>query len=254
MTALLRFLLVAALAVSCSSAFALDVPANMEQCQALCNQYFGGGTTPVTPPVTPPPTTTTPFPHKITFERSADQNNQKAAVLFRTLQDAQITGVSVNGEVARRGNPYKNCPVFLLTKDGNEYLRPLKFVIKMSDGKTYTATSGSSSTGGGGTNPAGYSKQEAFTSYGERNGGRKAWRIPKKGPAFGAKIKVVFSDGHTVYVNDTSHNYRESDGFVFKPGLGPNGTGDANTGTSHGGVYLHAPYGNKSMKATFYYN
>jgi len=96
-------------------------------------------------------------------------------------------------------------------------------------------------------------RSETFTSYGERNGGRKAWRINKKGPQFGKRIKVVFSNGHTVMVNDTSHNYREGDGFVFKPGIGPNGTGDSDTGTAHGGVYLHAPYGNKSNTVTFYF-
>lgn len=98
-----------------------------------------------------------------------------------------------------------------------------------------------------------YSHSSTYSSYGTRNGGRQAWRIPRKGPDFGAKIKVVFSDGHTVYVRDTSKNYRESDGFVFKPGIGPNGEGSANTGTAHGGVYLHAPYGNRSTQVTFYY-
>jgi len=95
---------------------------------------------------------------------------------------------------------------------------------------------------------------KSYKAYGQRNGGRWAWRIPEQGPDFGSKIKVVFSDGHTVYVEDTSHNYRESDGFVFKPGLGPNGEGEADTGTSHHGVYLHAPYKNNSQDVTFYFN
>lgn len=99
-----------------------------------------------------------------------------------------------------------------------------------------------------------YDQKETYTSYGTRNGGRQAWRIPKKGPAFGKKIKVVFSNGHTVYVNNTSRNYRESDGFVFKPGIGPNGEGVNNTGTAHGGVYLHAPYGNRSKQVTFHFH
>jgi hypothetical protein len=96
-------------------------------------------------------------------------------------------------------------------------------------------------------------RSATFTSYGVRNGGRQAWRISQKGPAFGKKIKVVFSNGHTVYVNNTSQNYRERDGFVFKPGIGPNGEGISDTGTSHGGVYLHAPYGNSSKRVTFYF-
>lgn len=88
-----------------------------------------------------------------------------------------------------------------------------------------------------------------YASYGTRNGGRQAWRIPQKGPEFGSRAKVVFSNGHTVMVPNTSRNYRESDGFVFKPGIGPNGDGADNTGTAHGGVYLHAPYGNHSTMA-----
>lgn len=88
-----------------------------------------------------------------------------------------------------------------------------------------------------------------YSSYGTRNGGRQAWRIPQKGPEFGSRVKVVFSNGHTVMVPNTSRNYRESDGFVFKPGIGPNGEGDDDTGTAHGGVYLHAPYGNHSQMA-----
>ena len=99
-----------------------------------------------------------------------------------------------------------------------------------------------------------YSQKATFTSYGTRNGGRQAWRIPGKGPSFGKQIKVVFSNGHTVYVKNTSKNYRESDGFVFKPGIGPNGHGVHDTGTAHGGVYLHAPYGNRSKQVTFHFN
>ena len=41
---------------------------------------------------------------------------------------------------------------------------------------------------------------------------------------------------------------------LFEPQRGPNGEGEDNTGTSHGGVYLHAPYGNNSKQVTFYYN
>lgn len=119
--------------------------------------------------------------------------------------------------------------------------------------KTETATD-SKDDGDDDDSESGYSHKATYTSYGVRNGGRQAWRISKKGPEFGRKIKIVFSDGHTVTVNNTSRNYRESDGFVFKPGLGPNGEGEENTGTAHGGVYLHAPYGNRSKQATIHYN
>lgn len=113
-----------------------------------------------------------------------------------------------------------------------------------------TATAAGSASG----DTAGYTHSAEYTSYGVRNGGRQAWRIPDSGPEFGKQLKVVFADGHTVTVKDTSHNYRESDGFVFKPGIGPNGEGSANTGTAHNGVYLHAPYGNKSQTVKFYWS
>ena len=105
------------------------------------------------------------------------------------MQDGSIVSVSVNGEVARKGVPYKGAPVFLLTKAGDQYARPLQFAIKMSDGQTYTAVSGADTTPG--SPVTGYKYQKTYTSYGERNGGRKAWRIPEQGPTFGANIKVL---------------------------------------------------------------
>lgn len=103
-------------------------------------------------------------------------------------------------------------------------------------------------------NSAAYSNSETFTSYGVRNGGRQAWRIPESGPEYANKLMIVFDDGHNVYVNDTSNNYRESDGFVFRPGIDDGGEGSNSTSTSHDGIYLHAPYGNNSQKATLYWS
>jgi len=240
----------------------------LQECNAACAQLFPGGPVvpPVTPPIVPPASKVCTMP--ITFERAADQNDQRAAVLFRTLQDSQVTAVSVNGEVARRGRPYKGCPVFLLENEGGQYKRPLKIVAQTSDGQTCTATSGSSDTPSGPSTPTtGYSKSKVFTSYGERNGGRKAWRISGKGPSYGSQIKFVFASGKEYTVKNTSKNCRgnnpdtcdipssqNKDGFVYKPGIGPNGEGDKDTGTSHGGIYLHAAYGDKSNTVTMYYN
>jgi hypothetical protein len=142
-----------------------------------------------------------------------------------------------------------------MTKSGENYKRPLEFVIKDNKGNTYSASSeDQEEESEGNETPTGeYRYKDTYTSYGVRNGGRQAWRVPKNGPAFGNKIKVVFSNGHTVFVNNTSQNYRESDGFVFKPGLG-NNTGSDGTGTTHHGVYLHAPYGNSSKTVTVYYS
>lgn len=111
-----------------------------------------------------------------------------------------------------------------------------------------------------------FKNKATFTSYGVRNGGRQAWRISGKGPSFGEPVKFVFSSGKTFTVKDTDKNCRDREdtcerdskaemyGFVFKPGIGPNGEGDSDTGTSHGGIYLHAPYGDSSKTVTLYYN
>lgn len=66
-----------------------------------------------------------------------------------------------------------------------------------------------------------YKNKATYTSYGTRNGGRQAWRIPMKGPEYGDTIKVVFADGHTVIVKDTSHNYRESRRLRLQAGYRP---------------------------------
>jgi len=110
-----------------------------------------------------------------------------------------------------------------------------------------------------------YNSKESYNSYGVRNG-RQAWRINKKGTSFGpGPIKFVFSSGKEFTVANTSKNCRDQAscsrnssapmyGFVYKPGIGPNGEGDSDTGTSHGGVYLHAPWKDSSTSVTIYYN
>jgi len=241
---------------------AISIPQSLNECNALCAQYFPGGTTiPVPDPVVPS-TGIKVFPHPITFERSTDQGNGSAGILFRTLQDGSVVSVSVNGEVARKGVPHKGAPVFLLIKSGDQYTRPLVFVIKMSDGVTYVANSGTSGETTGPATPGTYKNSVTYKAYGQRNGGRWAWRINKRGDSLGSgPVKFTFSDGLTFVVKDPNKNCRdredtcnrdsraEKDGFLYKPGNGlPNGTGDADRGTAHGGIYLHAPYGNNSKE------
>ena len=246
---------------------AVTIPQSLGECTALCNQYFPGGTVtppvdPVKPPVTPPVTTKT-FPHQITFERSTDQGNGSAGILFRTLAAGSVVAVSVNGEAAREGRPYKGAPVFLLTKSGDQYARPLVFVIWMADGQIYTAKSGTASEPGGPVTPGGFKNSATYNSYGVRNN-RQAWRISKRGDSLGAgPIKFIFSSGKTFTVKDPNKNCRDQEsscsrnskaemyGFLYKPGNGlPNGTGDADRGTAHGGIYVHSPFGDSSKSVT----
>jgi len=212
-----------------------------------------------------PPAGTKVFPWEITFERDSDQGNGAAAILFRTIPEGTVVSVSVNGEVARLGKSYKGASVFLMSKSGDNYSRPLKFIIKTADGQTWTATSGSEAPAGPATPTGEYKHKATYDSYGVRNG-RQAWRINKKGPDFGpGPVKFVFSSGKEFIVYNTSKNCRDVPkscgrnskapmyGFVFKPGIGPNGEGDSDTGTSHGGVYLHAPWKDNSKEVTVYW-
>jgi hypothetical protein len=215
--------------------------------------------------IVPQPGTIAVFPHKVTFENSADQAGGNAAILFRTIPDGTVKAVSVNGESATLGRPYKGASVFLLSKPGEQYSRPLKFSITTSDGKFWTATSGADTT----TPPVvtgDYKFKKTYSSYGIRNG-RQAWRIPEAGASFGKQVKFVFSSGKTFTVKDTAWNCRDREdtckrdsksqnyGFVYKPGGPyPNGDGDSDRGTSHKGVYLHSPWKDTSQSVTVYFN
>jgi len=248
---------------------AVTIPQSLNECNALCAQYFPGGV-PVTPPATPPatPPVTPPsgnktFPHPITFERETTQGNGAAGILLRTLQAGSVIYVSVNGEVARQGTPYKGAPVFLLTKSGDQYARPLSFVIKMADGQTYTAKSGTAGETTGPVTPGAYKNSKTYSYYNVANG-RQAWRIPVRGDSLGpGPIKFTFSSGKTFTVPSTTRTCRDREdtcnrdsraamyGFVYKGGNGkPNGKGDADQGTSHGGIYLHAPFKDTSKSVT----
>jgi len=217
-----------------------------------CGHTFIEGSTPQPDPVKV-------FPHKITFENDSDQGNGAAAILFRTLADGAVSSVIVNGEFARKGIPYKGCPVFLMSKPGTAYSRPLRMIITTADGQTYYAT-GSSGETPAGPAPAGQYKNSAtYDSYGVRNK-RQAWRISKRGDSLGpGPVRFTFSSGKTFTVKSTAKNCRDREdtcsrdsrsplyGFVFKPGNGkPNGDGDSDIGTSHGGIYLQAPHGDNS--------
>ena len=255
----MRFFMAVCLLLVYGQAWAIDLPADKAQCLALCDQYYPGGGT-------ADPGKSKVFPGPITFERSSDQGNGAAAILFRSTKDNWINFVSVNGEIARKGVSYKGASVFLLTKSGDKYPRPLKFVIKTVDGGIYTAVSGSSTSADTGDPAVGsYKYKKTYPRYNVAND-RNAWRIPENGPWFGKQAKVVFANGKSFTVYDTSKNCRDQEktcsrnfkaamyGFVWKSGLGPNGTGDENTGTSHHGVYIHEPFGGTSKSLTIYYN
>jgi hypothetical protein len=102
------------------------------------------------------------------------------------------------------------------------------------------------------TTTSNYKNKETYTSQGvapANRGGGTTFRINKKGTAYGKTIKVVFSNGWSVVISDTSKRYTK-DGFIYRPGIGSKQSG---TGTSHGGVFICANSGNRSRSLTVYY-
>ena len=208
---------------------------------------------------------TFPDASQVSFEATTEKGEGAykgtAAVLFPASWAGKIESVKLGDEVAQMGVPHNGKPVFRFLKTGDQYSLPQTMTIK-AGGQTYTMMlGGASGTGAPGSIPSDgtYANSDEFKSYGVRNGGRQAWRIPKPGPHFGKSCKITFSDGTSVVVPDTSKNFRiqsgDKRGFVFKPGP-DNGYSDKerDTSTSHHGVYLHAPYGNSSTSAKFEWN
>lgn len=169
--------------------------------------------------VTPPAISV--FPHKITFENSADQANGNAAILFRTIPDGTVRSVTVNGEAARLGRPYKGASVFLLGKPGNQYSRPLKFTITATDGTVYIATSSTSSP----TTPSGKNSESIKpSSCGNPEGAncRQNMRAAHPGSYYGL-TPTVNCDGDKYYIKNSSKRQEESGGWIWKPVSDSNG-------------------------------
>jgi len=88
---------------------------------------------------------------------------------------------------------------------------------------------------------------KVYDTYGIRGNGRMAWRIPKGGEVY-KTLTITFSNGYSVDISDTLKNQEGEDGFLYKPGINNDEEGGESTNTSHGGVYILAPYGNSSTK------
>ncbi|MDP3481442.1 MAG: hypothetical protein Q8R88_16870 [Desulfoprunum sp.] len=98
-----------------------------------------------------------------------------------------------------------------------------------------------------------YKNKATYTSSGvapANRGGGSTFRIGKKGTAFGKTIKVVFSNGWSVTIPDTSKRF-EKNNFIYRAGGGS--FRNAETWTSHGGVFICANSGNKSRSLTIFY-
>jgi len=170
-------------------------------------------------PVTPPSTGKI-FPHRIVFERESDEGyGVGAIVLFPSLADADVTYVSVNGEIAKKAHPYNGHPVFTLTKPGDQYLRPLKFVIKMSDGSTYTKEGEAATPATPDTPSGGHSETVGWKGCGNPDGAkcRRNFRFRHPGSYYG-KTPTVYLDGaKKLPVKDSAKRQEGANGIIWKP-------------------------------------
>jgi len=99
----------------------------------------------------------------------------------------------------------------------------------------------------------GYNQSATYKATGVAHAHRgrgSTFRIPQKGTYFGKSIKVVFSNGWSIVVPDTSKRYA-SGNFIYRPGIG---TVRSGTGTAHGGVFIAANTGNRSKTVKILYN
>lgn len=122
-----------------------------------------------------------------------------------------------------------------------------------TDTTTGTGTTTTTKTSTQTTTKTTYSRKATYTSSGVApagRGGGTTFRINKRGTAFGKSIKVVFSNGWTVTIPDTSKRFSKN-GFIYRAGGGS--FRNAETWTSHGGAFICANNGNKSRSLTIYY-
>ncbi len=122
---------------------------------------------------------------------------------------------------------------------------PTDVITGAADAKTPPATTT--------TGTSGYNTSQTFSATGVAHAHRgrgSTFRIPQKGTYFGKSIKVVFSNGWSIVVPDTSKRYA-SGNFIYRPGIGSVSSG---TGTAHGGVFIAANTGNRSKTVKILYN
>jgi hypothetical protein len=89
---------------------------------------------------------------------------------------------------------------------------------------------------------------KAFKYYNtNKKTNQRAWRIKAKGPSFGKRLLITFSSGARIIIPNSSRRCTGFGGITFRPGIGSISSG---TGTSHGGVYIYGPKGDKSTTLT----
>lgn len=93
---------------------------------------------------------------------------------------------------------------------------------------------------------------QTFKTSGFANG-RQGWRIPKCGKDYSVPIEFRFESGFTRIVDDLGKRIEDPNGFLVRPGTCKQEAGDPSQNqewTSHGGMYVHAPFGDKSTELT----
>jgi len=166
-----------------------------------------------------PPIGTKPYPGRVTFDKTSDQGSGAYHGTACVLLDPGMIKVTLNGEVALKGNPYNGRDVWRFLKVGDGYVKPWTFIFYHADGTVYSYVVTGSSTPTGPT--GGNTETVKPSSYG--NGDRGNARFSKPGSAYGKNIQVWVDGSLKMIVADGSKRQEGKNGLIWKPVSDSNG-------------------------------
>jgi len=140
-----------------------------------------------------------PYPLKVIFDKTSDQGTGEYHGTSCLLLDPGMVKVTLNGEVAFKGNPYKGKDVWRFKKVGDAYPKPWNFVFTHSTGQQYSYVINES--GGTPANPDTPTGGKTLTvkNSGQANGNRSHFRFPSKVAVYG-NFSFSFDGGKVHYV------------------------------------------------------
>ena len=180
------------------------------------------------PDVVVPSTGLKPYPLKVVFDKTSDQGSGEYFGTACVLLDPGMSKVTLNGEVAFKGNQYKGKDVWRFKKVGNAYTKPWTFVFTHSTGPQYSyVINESGSTPATPDAPAGgHTETVKPTSYGNPDSkGRKRGnaRFSHPGSWYGRNIQILIDGKLMMTVPDGSKRDEGNNGLLWKPVSDSNG-------------------------------
>ena len=162
-----------------------------------------------------------PYPLKVIFDKTSDQGSGAYFGTACLIIDPGMSSVTLNGEVAFKGNQYKGKDVWRFKRVGNDYAKPLKFILTHSTGPQYSYVINEAAE----TPSGGRSETAKPSSYGNPDGAnaRGNARFSKPGSAYGNNIQVWIDSILKMTVADGAKRQEGKNGLIWKPVSDSNG-------------------------------